>query len=311
MKRLKVPFLYFCLISTTLIVVFIILWRWNFYSPLTKWPSSIEIIAKAEKTNKKIIKVASYNIHFGTALNWDRKKCLLRQTFIDQLNKQAEILNKINADIVLLQEVDFSSERSHFIDQARILAKKAKYSFIAKAPLLKTHFYPNFNGTLGKLDYGICILSKFPIYNPYIHIFDYPQEIPFYLRWLYPLHGLQKVQLIIKDKKIDIINVHFDPFSSKTQTQEIVFLKNWLKKASNPLILGGDFNAPASLLEFDNLIEIVKQYLESPTYPSDKPKEQIDHIFTNKTSKLSYGYVEYDAKTISDHLPIVGYVKIE
>jgi endonuclease/exonuclease/phosphatase family metal-dependent hydrolase len=311
MKRFRLAILYFCLILTTLAVTFIILWRWNFYSPLNKWPTSIEIISEPTKSDKKIIKIASYNIKFATSLDWKIKQCLKKETFIKQLNMIAHILKKIDADIVLLQEIDFSSERSHYIDQARFLAKKANYSFIAKAPLLKTRFYPTFNGKLGKLDYGLCVLSKLPLENQTMHIFDYPQEIPFYLRWLYPLHGLQKIQVLINNQKINVINAHFDPFSSKTQQKEITILKKWIKKITFPLILCGDFNAPAADLNFDDLTEVVTQYIESPTYPSDKPKEQIDHIFINKTSQMSYGYVEYDAKKISDHLPIVGYLKIE
>ena len=338
----------FSILISSLLFFFLLLtflW-WNHYPPLPRI-SHPDIISldTSSFTVPKYLKTASYNIHFGIGLKWNRKDKLTKQDFLQRLDRIAQILQEINADIVLLQEVDFNSARSKNIDQALYLAEKAGYGYIAKATYLKEKFHPNLQGMNGCIDFGLCILSRFPLSEPEARIFPYPDEMPFYLKWIYNPHGAQKVVATIGEQKVQIINVHLEPWSQKTRQKESSFLASWINRLPGPLILGGDFNAlPPEISEKkgyylsdmpwfikkqkqditkDQTIQIIRniqgmsdiisadKYLQnkSYTFPADNPKERLDYIFARKEAKIVHGYVYQHAETASDHLPIAAYVR--
>ena len=323
------------------------LW-WNYFPPLhlsfKKLP--IHLTALTSPSSPKILKASSYNIHYGIGLDWDRKDKIDKNSFLKRLDHIANILKNIDADIIFLQEVDFNSKRSWFIDQGIYLAKKANYPYIAKAPLFRQRFHPNLHGPSGKINYGICILSRFPLENNIVKIFPYPKEVPFYLRWLYCPHGMQQVNVKIGKKDLALINAHLEPWAQKTREKESKKIAFLGKKSPLPFIIGGDFNtvppetknkkglhlqdAPWFVdktqwdLENEKTIHnirkiqgITEDLLENIykknekaffTFPSNNPKEKLDYIFAGKNAKILYGYVYHIADIASDHLPIVAYI---
>ena len=48
------------------------------------------------------------------------------------MDQIAALLRTINADVVVLNEVDFDSTWTHSVDEARYLAEKAGYPFLAE-----------------------------------------------------------------------------------------------------------------------------------------------------------------------------------
>lgn len=88
------------------------------------------------------IKLATYNIH--RAIGLDRRF---------KPERIIEILNDINADIVLLQEVDEGAPRSKELNLAKEIAQACKYP----------HYQLGHNVTLKKGNYGNATLSRFPI----------------------------------------------------------------------------------------------------------------------------------------------------
>jgi len=349
MKRIR---LIISLILTNLFILFLLfftfLW-WNNTSPLHKKSnpaiSTLKINNDPKDNYQKIIKIVSYNIHFGIGLNIQTDE-IDKNSYLKRLNKIAKILQDINADIVLLQEVDFFSKRSFFIDQHKYLAMKSGYKYIAKAPTLrkKIHFF--FNKVIGKIEHGLSILSKYPIEFNEAYIFDISKEIPFYMNWLYDPHGAQKCIVDIKGKKINIINVHLDPWSQYIREEQMTTIKNLWLKDKKPTILGGDFNAlsPTAIkkkglyqldapwfidkkswdIKNEQTINILISlgYKEAAatklsiktnnfTYPSNNPKEKIDHIFASNEIKIIQGYIYKDAKIASDHLPIIAEIKLK
>jgi len=340
----------FSLFVTSLLLFFCMLtflW-WNHFPPLAETfsPDIISLYEDTSVTLPKNLKVASYNIHFGIGLKWDRQEGLNKEDFEMRLNKIAEILKEINADIVLLQEVDFDSARSKNIDQAEYIAEKAGYSWVAKAPYLREKFHPNLQGMHGRINFGLCILSRFPLKDHEARIFPHPDEMPFYLKWLYNPHGAQKVIVQVGKQEINLINVHLEPWSQKTREKESATIADWINSIEGSVILGGDFNAiPPETpnktgdyladapwfidrsrwdIENDETIQIIrsvngitdaippKTFLQnlkqSATYPANNPTEMIDYIFARKKAKILYGYVFHKAQTASDHLPVAAYI---
>jgi endonuclease/exonuclease/phosphatase family metal-dependent hydrolase len=296
------------------------------------------------ETAPKKLTVISYNIHAGMGLTWKRIQGMEKFSFYQRLDSIADILQNSKADIVLLQEVDFSSKRTQNIDQAAYLAKKAGYPYYATGLLLKEKFHPSFHGLHGQVNHGLCVLSKFPIEENLIHIFKFPKEMPFYLKWIYPPHGAQKITVNLGNKKLTLFNVHLEPWVQQKRERESIKLADWVKTVKSPVIVGGDFNALCpyasekkgyylhdapwfidkttwnipqdqtiqTLLNLPGFSELVASHAyknnekETFTYPSNAPKEKIDYIFSGNGIRIIYGFVNHNAFTASDHLPIVA-----
>jgi endonuclease/exonuclease/phosphatase family metal-dependent hydrolase len=348
-KIIFILFFLFFSIFTTFFSYFV--W-WN-NQPQLKKRSTPPIIKLKMNDIKTIeannIKIASYNIHFG--IGFDAKtKAIDKKSYLERLTNLSSVIKKMNADVVLLQEVDFKSKRSFFIDEAEYIAKMAGYKYIAKAPTLKKKFHMCYNFVFGKLNYGISIISKYPIVSNEMVIFDYSKEIPNFIKWLFDPHGAQKCLIEYKGRKIEIVNLHLDPWSQELRENQIEHLKEiWLDRLKVNSIVGGDFNALAyyenkkdgffqqdapwfinrkkwdlkndkTLLKLINLgfkealesisIKFIVKTANYFTYPANHPLEKIDHIFTKNKLKVIHGSVFDDAKTASDHLPIYAEIQL-
>ncbi|MFA6118727.1 MAG: endonuclease/exonuclease/phosphatase family protein [Parachlamydiales bacterium] len=350
MKKSIIFILIFFLIIVVSFLIFLLFLWWNDNPKLNKKsnPPIAELSINSIKNQaSKNLKIASYNIHFGIGLDIKTKE-IDEASYIKRLNSLASVIKNLDADIILLQEVDFHSKRSFFIDEANFIAKKAGYKYIAEAPTLKRKLHIFYNFVCGKLDYGICILSKYPIETNELVIFDYSKEIPFYIKWLFDPHGAQKCTIDLNGKKLEVVNLHLDPWSQLLREEQIKLIKNlWLDHSTNPKIVAGDFNtisyydkskkglsqqdAPWFVdrknwnLKNEKTLKMllnmgfqdafaVKLFLTTKTlftYPADKPKEKIDHILTENTIKIIRGIIFDKAKTASDHLPVCAEVKID
>lgn len=307
--------------------------------PITKINTSNNL-----KNNPEFLKIASYNIHFGIGIDIKTKKTE-KNNYIKRLNEIANILKKIDADVVLLQEVDFNSKRSSNINQGEYLAQQAGYKYMSISPTLRKKIHPSFNKIIGRIEHGLCVLSKYPIDHSENIIFQLTDEIPFIFKWLFDPHGAQKCSIKFNSSKINIINLHLDPWSQLKREEQVELIKeNWLSHAEFPTIIGGDFNAlsPNSKKEGHYLKDApwfidkakwdIKNEVTIPTilhsgfkeadptilslkksnftYPADAPKEKIDFIFSGNKTKIIKGFVFKEAKDASDHLPIVAEIKI-
>ena len=324
------------------------LW-WNHYPPLPLEGKAPIYHLKIDKSfvPPKYLKIASYNIHFGIGLDWERKDRLDKKSFYARLDNIANILKNIDADIVLLQEVDFIASRSQEINQATYLAEKAEYPYVATATQIKEKFHPSIQGLHGKINHGICILSRYKITENVSKIFTFPNEMPFYLRWLYSPHGAQKVSIQIGKTLINVVNLHLEPWCQKTRENQAKEIKSWIQEITVPIVLGGDLNTiPPETpdkkhyylsdtpwfinrnnwdLNKDDTIAVLRsikkiseaisssEYLKdlrsAYTYPADNPKEKLDYLFALNNCKIFHGFVYKNAKEASDHLPIVAFLK--
>ncbi len=348
MKKNKFSFSFILIFFFIILLLFLTFLWWNDNPSLPKRsnPPIIKFNTANDLTNNALyLKIASYNIHFAIGLDIKTKKTE-KQNYITKLHEIAHILKDIDADIVLLQEVDFDSKRSCFIDQGKYLASLAGYSYISKVTTLRKKIHLSYNKIIGKIEHGLCVLSKYPIeYNESI-VFDHTNEIPFFASWLFDPHGAQKCSINFNGTKINLINLHLDPWSQNSRENQIKMLKDlWITHTKLPIIIGGDFNAlspyskkggfymkdapwfidktkwnikneltistilHAGFKEADPTILSLKK-TKNYTFPSDNPKEKIDFIFAKNKAKIIKGFVYKQAKDASDHLPIVAEIKI-
>jgi len=319
---------------------------YNNIPSLEKSPKIETVVYQKKYSPQDTLKVISYNIHFATGLNDKVIDDADVEGFKKRLDKIAEVLIKADADIVLLQEVDINSSRSYKINQGEYLANKSSYNHYACASLWRRKVFPDINGRHGILEHGLCILSKFPLTNHEAQIFNLSKGIPFFLRWLFNPHGVQKVDVKLGSRLITIVNLHLDPWSSKERELQMKNVINWLKPIKYSVVLGGDLNLEPTETSFKTTYHLKdkpwfisidqanlqnektltslkelgfkpcidsKRYLKNPqiyySYPSNNPKVKLDFIFSRKLEVIN-GYIFHEAKDASDHLPIVAEIKL-
>ncbi len=233
----------------------------------------------------KMIRVMAYNIHHANPPSEP-----------DSIDIPAIVrtLNAQNPDLVALQEIDANTERSGPGNQAQIIADSLGMNvFFGKSI--------DFEGG----DYGVAILSKFPISEGTVH--RLPTESG--------THGENRVLATVKvalsdNNFIRFGSTHLD--SQKEDTNRLLQIKEIRRIALEddlPMIIAGDFNAPPT----SEVIKILDQGFKrtcdicEPTIPVDHPEKAIDFIaFKPEKSFKVISHKVIDETFASDHLPIVA-----
>jgi endonuclease/exonuclease/phosphatase family metal-dependent hydrolase len=226
------------------------------------------------------LRVASYNIRHGRGMD-DR---------VD-LARIADVLRRLGADVIALQEVDEGVERSGGEDQAARLGRMLGMS----------HAFGSFMDYQGGR-YGMAILSRFP------------------LRSVDPVRltdgNEPRVALAVEiagpgSTTITVVNVHFDWVADDgfrfTQAGEV---GRYLDAISNPWILIGDFNDQPGSRTLDlfhaRAIEAAKPADRRFTFPATAPAREIDYVFVSPADAWTIRKVEVVNETIaSDHRPVL------
>jgi endonuclease/exonuclease/phosphatase family metal-dependent hydrolase len=237
---------------------------------------------------EKELKIMSYNIHIGNPPS--------KLKLID-LNSIIKVIKAENPDLLALQEVDVNTGRSGKINQAEIIARELGMNFFFAKAI-------DHDGG----DYGVCILSKYPISESKIHRLTTVKETG----------GEPRV---LATAKIHLGNGDFIRFGSthldaqKESMNRVIQIKeiNQIALEENlPFIIAGDLNAEeesSEIKQFD--IEFTRTCQNcDPTFPVVSPKKTIDFIAFKKGNafKTIKHYVVQEHYA-SDHLPVVAIIK--
>ena len=117
--------------------------------------------------NKDTLTVVTWNIRFGIGrANWFGDSCgdlvlFDNETILDGLELLAQKITEMDADILLLQEVDTDSKRSAYIDQVQWLLDHTSMNYGVYASMWEVQFVPS--DGLGRINTGNAILSKWPL----------------------------------------------------------------------------------------------------------------------------------------------------
>jgi endonuclease/exonuclease/phosphatase family metal-dependent hydrolase len=243
--------------------------------------------------------VITYNIH----------SCVNRKRRVN-LEKIADIIGHLKADVVCLQEVDRQQPIRMARNQAQLLANHLR---------MNHHFFPV--EKTGLHAFGLAILSRFPLTDGHHSIL--PSLYPF----LNPRkRGVMRASIQTPAGRINIINAHLSLFKLERRKQlKILLGKEWLLSVpqDEPLILCGDFNAGPLSRTYRTLsrllIDVQKDRnnpnfsTSHPTFHSRSPLFRIDHIFVSRHFRTLNVEVTrtLDTQTASDHLPLVADLAIK
>jgi endonuclease/exonuclease/phosphatase family metal-dependent hydrolase len=230
------------------------------------------------------LRIVSYNIRHGRGMD-DR---------VD-LARTAEVLRRLDADLIGLQEVDMRVRRSGGVAQADSLG-----SALGMFPAFGA-FMPYQGG-----EYGLALLSRFPIHRQTVIRLPDGNE---------PRVALAaEVVIPPRADTVVAIVVHFDWVEDDAfrypQAQVVAAAIDTIR---HPVILLGDFNDdPASrtlALFRARAQELAKPAEDHFTFSSTKPDQEIDYIFLRGGARWISLRAEVITEPVaSDHRPVVGLI---
>lgn len=238
------------------------------------------------------LRVLSYNIH----------KCIGGVDRRYEPSRIIEVIRKLDADVVMLQEVDAGVKRSNGDRQAELLGNELG---------LRYHtWFPNVD-IRGGGQYGNAILSRYPLIES--------SNIDLTLRFKKRrsvLHGVLRVRHDDVDRTVHVFNMHLGLARYERKRQLEMFLNSQPFSHlhhETPIVVGGDLNDVygrlGQLLAPSGFRGIDRRPL---TFPAWGPLRALDAIFVRGAMdfvKLSRCDSEL-ARRASDHRPIVADVRL-
>lgn len=164
----------------------------------------------------------------------------------DNIEAITSQLNSLSADILLLQEVDEKSSRSHKINEAGILREKLPSYASAYAYNYKTLMVPYPLPPIGRVTSGIMTLSSFEVSKAERIQLPCPFSYPVRLCNLKRCLIVSRIPIAGSEHELVIVNLHLEAYDSgegkAAQTRMLADLLQKEAAAGNYVIAGGDFN---------------------------------------------------------------------
>ena len=219
----------------------------------------------------------------------------------------------IDADILALQEVDVEQPRSNLADLTAAAAEAmgaVSHRFVAAIAGTPGATWSAATGheQPGAAAYGISLLSRYPVTSwQVVRLPRIPMKFPMYLR------GPDRVLVVDEEPRAAVIGRIETPVGPLTiANTHLSFVPGWnrrqlrrlvrdLRGLPGPRILTGDLNLnPQAAGRCSGMRALAM----APTFPSDAPDRQLDHVLTDDP-----GLLATDARapemSISDHRPLV------
>ena len=230
------------------------------------------------------LRVLTYNILHGAGMD-------------DKVNlaRTAEVIKRVNPDLVALQEVDKLTARSGRVDEAAELGKMTGMHAVFGNAMA-------FDGG----EYGEAVLSRLPFESTESH--KLPQ-----MKNREPREALEvRVRVpagAAAGETIVFVSTHWDHLDDDAnRLQQGAYLGEWAAKQTAPVILAGDWNdKPGSRA----LATLGGGWLDTTpaapqfTWPSDKPEIRLDYIFARPTNRWRLVSAEVvNEPMASDHRPV-------
>ncbi|MEU1123316.1 endonuclease/exonuclease/phosphatase family protein [Streptomyces sp. NPDC005899] len=241
------------------------------------------------------LRVATYNIHAGSGAD-----------NVFDLDRQADGLRALDADVIGLQEVDVHwGARSEWRDLAGELAGRL-HMRVSFAPIYSLD--PPAPGQ-PRREYGVALLSRYPIVSTENHDITRlstqdPNPVPA------PGPGFAEVVLRVKGLPLHVYVTHLDYRPDPAvRAAQVADTRRIMGEDRGRKILLGDLNAEPDAPELAPLWEELEDADPgAPTFPALDPVKRIDYV---AVSKAGSGAVRVRDAAVagtlaSDHRPVIA-----
>lgn len=228
-----------------------------------------------------MIRIMSYNVHGG-------KGCDRRRDY----SRIGLFLEKCEADIVLLQEVDTRKSKDPLEDMEKLTGRRFK------------HFIPGGTIFTEKGWYGNAVMSRFPAAKTTIMDISQSGREP---------RNIMEVFITTDEGLLHVVNTHKGLAKAERGFQLAKLHELLSRKSDVPLIVGGDINewhaSAAALRELNKMLTPLNL---GPTYPTIMPVFHLDRLWCRPGTMISrYGALRTkETRLYSDHYPVMADISL-
>ena len=243
--------------------------------------------ASRDERGGDTLRVVAYNIKHGRGMDGE----------ID-LPRIAEVLRRLDPDVVALQEVDDATERSSGVDQAGRLAE-----LLGMRGLHGPH--RPYQGGL----YGNAVLTRLPVLEERTH------PIPSRPGAALTVHEV-RVAVGSALRPVSVVSVHLAGTAAERLAQADSVTSLFADDA-RPVVLAGDFNGRPEGPVVGRLgrdWHVLRKEGAPVTFPSEAPDREIDFVMLGPAARFRAGAFEVvehrviEEAVASDHRPILAVV---
>ena len=263
------------------------------------------------------LRIIAYNIAHGRgthASNWVESPPAKSA----RTKEIAQLLKRLQADIVVLNEVDFCCTWSGHENQAETIAREAGFSHWVEQRNVDVRLI------YGSWQFGNAVLSKYPILSA--TPLNY-RPAKAWEDWLAGAKRGVSCRIELDDRRYcDVVAVHLDHRSIGARVDAAKQIMAFAQQQTQPVLLAGDFNSTLrgyprfrENSRGENAMETIfaQPYFQNPqaieptteqlTFRSNDPITLIDWILVPHGVKL----VRYEAldERLSDHRPVMADVQ--
>lgn len=244
------------------------------------------------------MRILVYNIAYGTGSPGGVHKRLLTahrylKTNGEHFERISDFIESSNADIVGLVEADAGSYRTGYRDQIAELAARLQHDHFSSVKYGEKSFSRNIP-ILNKQ--SNALLTRDLRAEARLHFFS---------------RGMKKLVIEVDLNDVKIFVVHLS-LRKAVRTRQLVRLAELIPD-NTAVIVAGDFNTMSGSEELQHFMQntglINPNWAGLPTYPSWKPKKQLDYLLHSK--EVVPEYFAIPQVDYSDHLPLIMDFKVE
>lgn len=239
-------------------------------------------VPAAPAAGQSTLRIVAYNIKHGLGMD----------SVID-LERIANVLRPLDADVITLQEVDNGVERTDGVDQARrlgeLLGMEAYFG----------DFMPYQGG-----EYGMAVLTRLPVLSvTNVRLPDGDE----------PRTALE-VRVAVGGRPVSVVGIHFyrTPEERRAQADS---LTSHFADVEHPVVLAGDFNSQRGDIVLRTLRQadwfVVDKTGDVDTFPSEVPEREIDFVMLRPAGAFEILEHRVIAETVaSDHRPLLAVFRL-
>jgi endonuclease/exonuclease/phosphatase family metal-dependent hydrolase len=250
----------------------------------------------------------------------------------DCLDHIVETIAASGADVAVLQEVDFASQRTHDIDQLHYIAAALGWGFAARVITWECRYVPYpvwpAGQPMGRLRAGMGVISRYPLVQNTRQRLSPARSVPLLRRLFSPDRTVQMVDVQCGTQTLRLFNVYLGAHDSTTRQRQVRELVEFVRQVATPLsVLIGAFHTASQRMagegrdtdpSADQPMRLVLADLsdrfravaadELPA-PATASRVSVPHILIGSGVRAVEAHLTPLPESISTHLPLVVHLR--
>jgi endonuclease/exonuclease/phosphatase family metal-dependent hydrolase len=160
-------------------------------------------------------------------------------TIYDRLDHIVETIAAAGADVALLQEVDFASQRTHDVDQLHYIAAALGWGFAARAITWECRYLPYpvwpLGQPIGRVRAGMGVISRYPLVQNVRQRLPQERTVPGLAPLFSPYPTVQMVDVQCGTQTLRLFNVYLNAHDVTARQHQARQLVGFVRQVEAPV----------------------------------------------------------------------------